>query len=355
MRRPTPRPRCMPRARASARLVELSAAGDWRALDIATGAGHTAAAFAPHVARVIASDLTAEMWAEAGKLATAKGFANMDDGARRCRGAAVRGCAASTRHLPHRPAPLPRRADVRGRGPARAGAGRHVRRGRQHLARSGLDARLLQPDLRDASLTYNAFEKIRDPSHGRCLGMAEWSEVIEDPASSPCTPSACPRTWSSSRGPSAWGPTPPRSSACAPCSTALAGAAGLPEAAPGGGQLWFTLDEAIVIARKPASQWRRGRWLLEAMVPRSCLEVELLTRLGYKPPMSHRLHTLIAANYRPGCLRAPVCVPFRDHVQGTPHAIRALPPPAPCAACQPDTVRAYFFVTAPADPGCCRA
>ena len=29
-------------------------------------------------------------------------------------------------------------------------------------------------------LTYNAFEKIRDPSHGRCLGMAEWSEVITD-------------------------------------------------------------------------------------------------------------------------------------------------------------------------------
>ena len=27
-------------------------------------------------------------------------------------------------------------------------------------------------ELRDAALTYNAFEKIRDPSHGRCLGMA---------------------------------------------------------------------------------------------------------------------------------------------------------------------------------------
>ena len=35
-------------------------------------------------------------------------------------------------------------------------------------------------ELRDAALTYNAFEKIRDPSHGRCLGMAEWSEVLSD-------------------------------------------------------------------------------------------------------------------------------------------------------------------------------
>ena len=35
-------------------------------------------------------------------------------------------------------------------------------------------------ELRDAALVYNAFEKIRDPSHGRCLGMAEWTEVLSD-------------------------------------------------------------------------------------------------------------------------------------------------------------------------------
>jgi ubiquinone/menaquinone biosynthesis C-methylase UbiE len=34
---------------------------DWHALDVATGAGHTAYAFAPHVARVWASDITDEM------------------------------------------------------------------------------------------------------------------------------------------------------------------------------------------------------------------------------------------------------------------------------------------------------
>ena len=62
-----------------ARLVNLVKPGkDWIVLDIATGAGHTAAAFAPHVAKVIASDLTPEMLEEAHKLAKAKGLANME-------------------------------------------------------------------------------------------------------------------------------------------------------------------------------------------------------------------------------------------------------------------------------------
>jgi hypothetical protein len=59
-------------------------------------------------------------------------------------------------------------------------------------------------ELRDAALVYNAFEKIRDPSHGRCLGMAEWSEVLGDTGLEVSTRSACPRRWSSSLGPSAW-------------------------------------------------------------------------------------------------------------------------------------------------------
>jgi ubiquinone/menaquinone biosynthesis C-methylase UbiE len=61
-----------------ARLVELvKPKADWTVLDIATGAGHTALAFAPHVAHVVASDLTPEMLIEAAKLAADKGYANM--------------------------------------------------------------------------------------------------------------------------------------------------------------------------------------------------------------------------------------------------------------------------------------
>src|ERR1700691_9992 len=47
------------------------------ALDIATGAGHTALALAPHVARVIAYDLTREMILETRRNAAARGLANV--------------------------------------------------------------------------------------------------------------------------------------------------------------------------------------------------------------------------------------------------------------------------------------
>src|ERR1700686_4784026 len=44
------------------RLIELvQPQPGWRALDVATTAGHTAYAFAPHVARVWATDSTKEM------------------------------------------------------------------------------------------------------------------------------------------------------------------------------------------------------------------------------------------------------------------------------------------------------
>jgi ubiquinone/menaquinone biosynthesis C-methylase UbiE len=49
----------------------------WRVLDVATGAGHTAHTFAPHVSKVTASDVTEPMLAEARKLAKTKGLANV--------------------------------------------------------------------------------------------------------------------------------------------------------------------------------------------------------------------------------------------------------------------------------------
>src|SRR5512146_69531 len=47
------------------------------ALDVATGGGHTAAAFALRVRRVVASDITPEMLREARILATQKGRTNI--------------------------------------------------------------------------------------------------------------------------------------------------------------------------------------------------------------------------------------------------------------------------------------
>jgi len=60
------------------RLVELAELrGDEHVLDIATGAGHTALAFAPHVADVVASDLTPRMLELAASLATRRGIGNV--------------------------------------------------------------------------------------------------------------------------------------------------------------------------------------------------------------------------------------------------------------------------------------
>jgi ubiquinone/menaquinone biosynthesis C-methylase UbiE len=48
-----------------------------RVLDVATGTGHTALAFAPHVREVVGCDLTPEMLAEAEKLRAAQGATNL--------------------------------------------------------------------------------------------------------------------------------------------------------------------------------------------------------------------------------------------------------------------------------------
>jgi ubiquinone/menaquinone biosynthesis C-methylase UbiE len=164
-----------------ARLVELvQPKGDWAALDIATGAGHTALAFAPHVASVIASDLTPEMLVESAKLAAAKGYTNMTT------------ALADAEHLPFPDASfdlvMSRIAphhfpDI----PA------FLRESRRVLKPGGTFALVdnVAPDenttpgfaagdLAAADNAYNGFEKKRDPSHGRALTTAEWVRAISD-------------------------------------------------------------------------------------------------------------------------------------------------------------------------------
>lgn len=61
------------------RMVELAAPEPfWRVLDVATGTGHTAFAFAPHVAQVVGIDLTPQMLAAAATLADERGIQNVD-------------------------------------------------------------------------------------------------------------------------------------------------------------------------------------------------------------------------------------------------------------------------------------
>ncbi len=163
------------------RLVALVAPqADWRVLDVATGAGHTALAFAPHVARVIASDITDEMLAEAANLAAARGLANVETARAEAGNLPFAdasfdlvACRLAAHHFPD-PA-----AFVGETWRALKPGGTFA-----HVDNVSPDA-ILQPAaraaaLRDTAIAYNAFEKLRDPSHARALGLSEWLELMDD-------------------------------------------------------------------------------------------------------------------------------------------------------------------------------
>lgn len=162
-----------------ARLVELVKPGaDWSALDIATGAGHTALAFAPHVREVIASDLTPEMLEEAAKLAASGGYANMTTAAADAERLPFPDarfdlvtCRIAPHHFPDIPAFLRESCRVLKPG------------GTFALVDNVSPDEVITPgfpavELAQAADAYNGFEKKRDPSHGRALTTAEWTRDI---------------------------------------------------------------------------------------------------------------------------------------------------------------------------------
>ncbi|MBK8901898.1 MAG: methyltransferase domain-containing protein [Anaerolineaceae bacterium] len=157
-----------------ARLVEITQPRpDWQVLDVATAAGHTAFAFAPHVARVTATDLTPEMLIVAAGLAAEKGLSNVSfepadaedlpyaDGQFN-----LVTCRIAPHHFPDIQQFINEAARVLKPGGLLAVVdnivpGTHLR---------GKKARLLN----EAGAYVNAFEKLRDPSHGRCWSISEW-------------------------------------------------------------------------------------------------------------------------------------------------------------------------------------
>jgi SAM-dependent methyltransferase len=164
-----------------ARVVELVAPqAGWRALDVATGAGHTAHTFAPHVAHVIASDITEEMLAQARSLAAAKALGNVETARANATALPFKNesfdlltCRLAAHHFPD-PA-------------AFVGEAWRVLKPGGTLAlvdNIGPDATTMptasRAELRDMAIIYNAFEKLRDPSHGRCLALEEWLELLGD-------------------------------------------------------------------------------------------------------------------------------------------------------------------------------
>jgi ubiquinone/menaquinone biosynthesis C-methylase UbiE len=168
------------RGNSLALLVELVAPQPaWTALDIATGAGHVALAFAPRIAHAVASDLTPQMLAVARGLAGERGIGNMSVAEMRAEALPFAGATfdlVTCRIAPHH------FDDVGG---FVAEAFRVLRPGGVFGLVDNIspDASIMEGDagaLAAATDDYNAFEKCRDPSHVRCLPLTEWRSLIAD-------------------------------------------------------------------------------------------------------------------------------------------------------------------------------
>lgn len=152
----------------------LAPAATWRVLDVATGAGHMAAAIAPHVREVVASDVTAEMLAEAARLFAQRGLSNVvtasaDAGelgfATASFDAVV--CRLAAHHFASVPAFLNEASRVLRPG-GRLGLVDNVAPDAEML--TGASA----AEIAATDAGYDAFERLRDPSHVRAFSRQEW-------------------------------------------------------------------------------------------------------------------------------------------------------------------------------------
>lgn len=145
------------------RLVELvQPQPDWLVLDVASAAGHTAWAFAPHVRHVWSTDITSEMLDLARQQAAERGIENVtveyaDAGDLPYADASFQlvTCRIAPHHFPSVPNFIAEAVRVLAPGGLLAVVDNIVPAG-------------------PAGAYVNAFEKLRDPSHGRCLSLDEW-------------------------------------------------------------------------------------------------------------------------------------------------------------------------------------
>jgi ubiquinone/menaquinone biosynthesis C-methylase UbiE len=152
----------------------------WRALDIATAVGHTALAFAPHVSHVTASDITDEMLVEAAQFAAKQGVSNLTTAKADAEALPFDDAAfdlVTCRIAPHHFPDVARFVAESWRVLKPGGTFALV----DNVTPDGISVPgASKTDLRNADIAYNAFEKLRDPSHGRCLSAGEWAELITD-------------------------------------------------------------------------------------------------------------------------------------------------------------------------------
>ena len=141
----------------------------WRVLDVATGGGHAALAFAPLVREVIASDITQEMLDAAERFIRGKGISNVQFAEADAVSLPFEGgefdlvtCRIAPHHFPD--------------------CALFVREMARVLKPGGVAAVIdnVVPDDRTAADFINAFEKRRDPSHIRAYTKAEWLRFFTD-------------------------------------------------------------------------------------------------------------------------------------------------------------------------------
>lgn len=149
----------------------------WQVLDVATGGGHTAFKLAPHVQSVIAADITPEMLANTAKGAAERGLSNVSvepADAENLPFAADRfdlvTCRIAAHHFGDNGRFLSECARVLKPGGLLALVDNVVPGSR----RRGKPAERQ----RQAGAYVNAFEKLRDPSHARCLSLDEWLDLF---------------------------------------------------------------------------------------------------------------------------------------------------------------------------------
>ena len=143
----------------------------WHVLDVATGGGHTALKFAPHVARVVASDLTPQMLKAAEAHITGKGIRNVEFKEARAEALPFDSNAfdlVTCRIAPHH------FDDVAGfvREAARVARCSEPVEGRPGGLVLVQDQQMPEDSLIAGYV--EAFEKLRDPSHNHALTETEW-------------------------------------------------------------------------------------------------------------------------------------------------------------------------------------
>jgi len=226
------------------RLLALTAPKpDWRALDVATGGGHTALALAPHVREVIATDLTRPMLDAARAFIASKGVANVvfqeADAMSLPFGDAAFDlvtCRIAPHHFPDVP--------------------RFVREMFRVLRPGGIAVVIdnVVPEDSTAAGFINEFETIRDPSHHWSHPESDWRSFFsaagfQDLHVEPFRKARDYVLWLDTMSVA----EPERAKLRVMLNTAPASAKTALAPEERDGKLWFHLDEILILGRKPGT------------------------------------------------------------------------------------------------------